>query len=144
MSLKAEYIFIFKAENLLLEKSFPSKTVAVNLHRSFLVDFGLSRRVRPPFVYKEQPKKGHDGTLIFTSIDAHRGVALSYRTDVEILGYNLMLWLTGTLPWMHLEAQPEAVQRAKEKLKSSPKTALKVMPYCRLVDSGFIANNCII
>ena len=35
----------------------------------------------------------------YTSRDAHIG-AHSRRSDLEILGYNLVHWMSGTLPWM--------------------------------------------
>ncbi|GAB1297773.1 Serine/threonine-protein kinase VRK1 [Apodemus speciosus] len=43
----------------------------------YLVDYGLAYRYCPDGVhkeYKEDPKRCHDGTLEFTSIDAHNGV----------------------------------------------------------------------
>lgn len=42
----------------------------------YLVDYGLAYRYCPEGVhkeYKEDPKRCHDGTLEFTSIDAHKG-----------------------------------------------------------------------
>ena len=44
-------------------------------------------------------RKAHDGTLEYTSRDAHTG-AHSRRGDMETLGYNLVHWASGTLPWM--------------------------------------------
>lgn len=44
----------------------------------------------------------HDGTALFTSIDAHRGCGFTFRGDVEILGHNALYWLTKTLPWKGL------------------------------------------
>jgi len=41
------------------------------------VDYGLAYRYSPegvPKEYKEDPKRCHDGTIEFTSIDAHKGV----------------------------------------------------------------------
>lgn len=41
------------------------------------MDYGLSYRYAPDSVqkdYKEDPKRCHDGTIEFTSIDAHKGV----------------------------------------------------------------------
>ena len=35
----------------------------------------------------------------YTSRDAHIG-AHSRRSDLEILGYNLVHWMSGDLPWM--------------------------------------------
>lgn len=42
----------------------------------YLVDYGLAFRYSPEGNhkdYKENPKRCHDGTLEFTSIDAHKG-----------------------------------------------------------------------
>lgn len=93
----AQYVHAdLKGENLLAasDKAFTSGD------QFYLVDYGLARKVADQPVYKEAPKKAHDGTLVFTSLDAHRGCAPSYRGDVEILGYNIIYWLTGSLPWM--------------------------------------------
>ena len=43
----------------------------------YLADYGLAYRYRPEGVHKEyseNPKKGHNGTMEYTSLDAHRGV----------------------------------------------------------------------
>lgn len=43
----------------------------------YLADYGLSYRYCPDRVhkeYKENPKKGHNGTIEYTSLDAHKGV----------------------------------------------------------------------
>jgi len=43
----------------------------------YLVDYGLAYRYMADGVqkpYKEDPKRTHDGTIEFTSRDAHRGV----------------------------------------------------------------------
>lgn len=43
----------------------------------YLADYGLAYRYCPNGEhkdYKENPKKGHNGTIEYTSIDAHRGV----------------------------------------------------------------------
>lgn len=52
-----------KGTNLLLDLK--------NDNRVNLVDFGLACRVRTE--YKPDPKKAHDGTLEYTSRDAHIG-----------------------------------------------------------------------
>ena len=49
--------------------------------------------------YDPNPKIKHNGTLKYTSIDAHAGAYPSRRTDLHILGY-VMLNLAGTLPWL--------------------------------------------
>lgn len=43
----------------------------------YLADYGLSYRYCPGGVhkeYKENPKKGHNGTIEYTSLDAHKGL----------------------------------------------------------------------
>ena len=49
-----------------------------SLLQVYLVDYGLAYRYRPDGQhkeYKEDPRSQHDGTLAFTSIDAHKGVS---------------------------------------------------------------------
>jgi len=60
-------------------------------------------------------RRAHDGTLEFTSRDAHLG-AHSRRSDLECLGYNLLYWSEGYLPWKDVaqQQQQEKVHRAKE------------------------------
>ncbi|XP_066281840.1 serine/threonine-protein kinase VRK1-like isoform X2 [Branchiostoma lanceolatum] len=68
----------------------------------YLVDYGLAYRYLPDSGhrdYKEDPRKAHDGTPEFTSSDAHKGVPAARRGDIEILGYVLLQWLRGQLPW---------------------------------------------
>uniref|UniRef100_A0A8B9NKJ0 VRK serine/threonine kinase 2 n=1 Tax=Accipiter nisus TaxID=211598 RepID=A0A8B9NKJ0_9AVES len=85
----------------------------------YLADYGLSYRYCPNGnhkQYQENPRKGHNGTIEFTSIDAHKGVAPSRRGDLEILGYCMLQWLCGKLPWEQNLKNPLAVQTAKTKL----------------------------
>ncbi|XP_075781630.1 serine/threonine-protein kinase VRK2 isoform X4 [Pelodiscus sinensis] len=113
-----------KAANLLLGYTNP--------HEVYLVDYGLSYRYCPEGKhkkYKENPKKGHNGTLEFTSLDAHKGVAPSRRSDLEILGYCMLQWLCGELPWEQNLKNPVAVQAAKTKLMDElPDSVMKWAP----------------
>ncbi|XP_060221116.1 serine/threonine-protein kinase VRK2 isoform X2 [Meriones unguiculatus] len=100
-----------KAANLLLGYTNPD--------RVYLADYGLSYRYCPNGIhkqYQENPRKGHNGTIEFTSLDAHKGVAPSRRSDVEILGYCMLRWLCGKLPWETNLGDPMAVQTAKTNL----------------------------
>ncbi|XP_042683083.1 serine/threonine-protein kinase VRK2 isoform X1 [Centrocercus urophasianus] len=107
-----EYVHAdIKAANLLLGYT--------NSREVYLADYGLSYRYCPNGnhkQYQENPRKGHNGTIEFTSIDAHKGVAPSRRGDLEILGYCMLQWLCGKLPWEHNLKDPVAVQAAKTKL----------------------------
>ncbi|XP_062465391.1 serine/threonine-protein kinase VRK2 isoform X2 [Pezoporus occidentalis] len=100
-----------KAANLLLGYANP--------HEVYLADYGLSYRYCPNGnhkQYQENPRKGHNGTIEFTSVDAHKGVAPSRRGDLEILGYCMLQWLCGKLPWEQNLKDPVAVQAAKTRL----------------------------
>ncbi|XP_048208835.1 serine/threonine-protein kinase VRK2 [Perognathus longimembris pacificus] len=113
-----------KAANLLLGYKNPD--------RVYLADYGLSYRYCPNGnhkQYQENPRKGHNGTIEFTSLDAHKGVALSRRSDVEILGYCMLQWLCGKLPWERNLQDPVAVQNAKRNLLDElPESVLKWAP----------------
>ncbi|KAK4328834.1 hypothetical protein Pmani_000776 [Petrolisthes manimaculis] len=91
-----EYIHAdIKASNLLVGHK------AGTENQVFLVDFGLACRYANDGKHKEykyDQRKAHDGTIEFTSRDAHIG-AHSRRGDLEILGYNLTHWLCSRLPW---------------------------------------------
>jgi len=85
-----------KAQNLLLGYG------RANEHDVYLVDFGLVSKYERDGVhleYKPDARKAHDGTIEYTSRDAHIG-AHGRRSDLEILGYNLVHWMSGTLPWL--------------------------------------------
>ncbi|KAK0131702.1 Serine/threonine-protein kinase VRK1 [Merluccius polli] len=104
-----EYVHAdIKASNLLLSHGDP--------HQVYLVDYGLAYRYCPEGVlkeYKEDPKRCHDGTIEFTSIDAHKGVAPCRRSDLEILGYCMVQWLCGRLPWEDKLQDPVYVRDSK-------------------------------
>ncbi|CAH2327926.1 serine threonine- kinase VRK1 isoform X1 [Pelobates cultripes] len=104
-----EYVHAdIKASNLILHHKNPDQV--------YLVDYGLAYRYCPDGVhkeYKEDPRKCHNGTIEFTSIDAHKGVSPSRRGDLEILGYCMVQWLCGTLPWEDNLADPNYVTNSK-------------------------------
>ncbi|XP_063731409.1 serine/threonine-protein kinase VRK1-like isoform X2 [Eleginops maclovinus] len=107
-----EYVHAdIKAANLMLGCRDPEQV--------YLADYGLSYRYCPEGVhkeYKENPKKGHNGTIEYTSLDAHKGLAPSRRGDLQILGFCLLHWLCGSLPWEKLLKYPTKVQEAKASL----------------------------
>jgi hypothetical protein len=73
-------------------------------------------------------RRAHDGTLEFTSRDAHFGTH-SRRSDLECFGYNLIYWSEGYLPWKDekLKEQPELVHRLKEVFMTDVKEMLKLL-----------------
>ncbi|XP_056465254.1 serine/threonine-protein kinase VRK1-like [Gadus chalcogrammus] len=110
-----EYVHAdIKAANLMLGYTDPEKV--------YLADYGLAYRYCPGGIhreYKENPKKGHNGTMEYTSLDAHLGVAPSRRGDLQVLGFCLLHWLCGALPWDGMLSNPAQVQEAKAKLMNN-------------------------
>jgi len=104
-----------KGSNLLLG---PKPT---NRDQVYLVDYGLAcRYLNGSGVHKEykpDPKRAHDGTIEFTSRDAHIG-ATARRGDLEILGYNMVQWLVGSLPWEDKLKDQGYVHKQKERFMS--------------------------
>ncbi|XP_041469728.1 serine/threonine-protein kinase VRK1-like isoform X1 [Lytechinus variegatus] len=111
-----------KSANLLLGYSQKDK------NKVFLADYGLVNRYRPDGKhreYKEFPKKGHNGTPEFTSIDAHLGVSPSRRGDIQILGYVMLQWLCTTLPWENKLTDLDYVMKQKIKYSKDVPGLLK-------------------
>ncbi|MCJ8737197.1 hypothetical protein PDJAM_G00021290 [Pangasius djambal] len=116
-----EYVHAdIKASNLLLSHKNPNQV--------YLVDYGLAYRYSPegvPKEYKEDPKKCHDGTIEFTSIDAHHGVSPSRRGDLEILSYCMVQWLCSRLPWEDKLQDPVYVRDSKIRCRNNIRDFMK-------------------
>eukprot|EP00794_Sanderia_malayensis_P020159 gene20159-22134_t len=94
----------------------------------YLLDYGLAFRYAPcgtHVVYKEDPKRKHDGTIEYTSRDAHKGLAPSRRGDLEILAYCMLQWLCGRLPWEDKLSDKDYVNSEKIKFMKNIPTSLK-------------------
>lgn len=81
----------------------------------YLIDYGLAERYMLQGVHKPyefDKRKANNGTAEFRSRDAHIGV-ISRRSDIESLGFNLILWFYGRHPWGHLLKNPDHVNEKK-------------------------------
>lgn len=115
-----------------VEEKKPEKFIEVKEDRVFIIDFGLASKFidsngnHRPFCMDQ--RRAHDGTLEYTSRDAHMG-AHSRRSDLECLGYNLIYWLQGFLPWKDekLLNLPEQVHRMKEIFMADITQMLKLL-----------------
>lgn len=101
----------------------------------YLIDFGLAKKYREKGVhipFKE--KVGLVGTARYTSINSHLGNEQSRRDDLESLGYILIYFLKGELPWMNLNG---TTKEEKHKLIVTCKKSLTVEKLCEGLPQEF-------
>ena len=71
----------------------------------YILDFGLSKKYRSSQTLQHYPmvkKKKLTGTARYASINALKGYEQSRRDDLEAVGYVLVYFLLGSLPWQGL------------------------------------------
>lgn len=77
-----------------------------NAGRLYLVDFGLAAKYRYGGKHVNFYRKaGIAGTKVYASVHAHRGDKLSRRDDMESLGYTILEWFRGHLPWYGMSSE---------------------------------------
>lgn len=110
----------------------------------YIIDFGLAKKYRDPRTHQHIPyreNKNLTGTARYASINTHLGIEQSRRDDLESLGYVLMYFNLGSLPWQGLKAatKKQKYERISEKKMSTPIEIL-----CKGFPSEFSTylNNC--
>lgn len=104
--------------------------IGENYNKVFLIDYGLSKKYydsksRCHIDYKE--KKNLTGTARYASLNSHLGIEQSRRDDLESLGYILMYFNRGSLPWQGLKA---ATKKQKYDKISEKKSTTSVENLC--------------
>ena len=87
--------------------------IETNSRIIYLIDFGLAKKFRSSKTLEHNPLKNNKkltGTARYASINALRGLGKikfhleqSRRDDLESIGYVLMYFLRGSLPWQGLK-----------------------------------------
>lgn len=104
----------------------------------YIIDFGLAKKFRDSRTMKHIPyreNKNLTGTARYASINTHLGIEQSRRDDLESLGYVLMYFNLGALPWQGLKA---ANKRQKYERISEKKLSTTIISLCKGFPSEFI------
>jgi casein kinase 1 epsilon len=105
----------------------------------YIIDFGLGKKYRDLQTHRHIPyreNKNLTGTARYASVNTHLGVEQSRRDDLESLGYVLMYFLSGSLPWQGLKA---GTKKQKYDRISEKKVATPIEVLCKNQPSEFVS-----
>ena len=115
-----------KPQNLVMGTGATEKNV-------YLIDFGLSVPYQDSYgqhiKFKDRP--GLVGTARYASINCHVGCELSRRDDLESIGYMLIYFLKGKLPWQNIKAASKQEKYSlimHHKMNITPEALCKDLP----------------
>ncbi|KAF5917186.1 hypothetical protein HPG69_014119 [Diceros bicornis minor] len=116
----------FLHENEYVHGNVTAENIFINpedLSQVTLAGYGFTFRYSPGgkhVAYVEGSRSPHEGDLEFISMDLHKGCGPSRRSDLQTLGYCLLKWLYGILPWTNCLPNTEEIMKLKQKFLDHP------------------------
>ena len=113
-----------------------------NTNTIYLIDFGLAKRFKDNKTNQHIPyREGRpfNGTARYASINAHLGLEQSRRDDLMSIGYILVYFLKGILPWQGIKGKDKINKLIQKKIQISndvlcnglPNEFLHFLNYCK-------------
>ena len=120
-----------KPENLSIGRGSRDNTI-------YLLDFGLAKQYKDPRTGTHIPfRDGRQltGTIRYASTNTHLGIEQSRRDDMESLGFVLVYFVVGRLPWQKLKCDNNAKHQDKVMKK---KLATPMEQLCAKLPNEFL------
>lgn len=106
-----------------------------------LIDFGLAKRYwshksGQHIPYRKKKTSGVIGSARYASINAHSGIELSRRDDIESIAYMLIYFMRAGLPWQYLDPPPPTREQKNARI-GQMKSSCKYEVLCEGLPSLF-------
>ncbi|CAN8237395.1 unnamed protein product [Cochlearia groenlandica] len=118
----------------------PDNFLVGSNNRVYVIDFGLAKKYRDSLTCRHVPyreNKSLVGSMRYASLNTHLGIEQSRRDDMESLGYLLMYFLNGSLPWQGLKPVGNKKQREDKISQKKASTSIEVL--CRGYPTEFVS-----